>query len=214
MEQTQGIIIRCIRYSETSLIVHWITEDHGRLSTMARGALRNKSAFKGKLDLFNHCLLAFKRSSRSTLHTLQEIQLKNPPGPLSRHLDRFEYACCAAQMVAHCVEEDTPMDGLMELFESYLKGMSQKDTDGLIQTLCFECHLLELLGLAPPWTETRLDGASKDLVLQWMALGSDTLANGCKACDRLNGRALAHYLACLWTDYLGRLPKLRHRMIS
>jgi DNA repair protein RecO (recombination protein O) len=118
MEQTQGIVIRWFRYSDSSLIVHWVTQDHGRLNTMARGALRAKSSFKGKLDLFNQCQLSFKRSRQSTLHTLHEVQLQKHHSALSRQLSRFEQTCYASQLISQCIEEDTPVEGLFELFDA------------------------------------------------------------------------------------------------
>ena len=51
-ETAHGIILRTRPLTETSLIVHWLTADHGRLSTVAKGAKRPKSPFRGKLDLF------------------------------------------------------------------------------------------------------------------------------------------------------------------
>ena len=35
---TRGIIIRLTRLTDSSLIVHWFSEDHGLLKTVAKGA--------------------------------------------------------------------------------------------------------------------------------------------------------------------------------
>ena len=49
---TEAIVIRLTRLTETSLIVHWFTEGHGLVKTVAKGARRTKSPFAGQLDLF------------------------------------------------------------------------------------------------------------------------------------------------------------------
>ena len=49
-EIAQGIILRVRPLTETSLIVHWLTIEHGRISTVAKGAQRPKSGFRGKLE--------------------------------------------------------------------------------------------------------------------------------------------------------------------
>jgi hypothetical protein len=46
---TRAIAIRLTRLTETSLIVHWFTEGHGLIKTVAKGARSPKSAFAGKL---------------------------------------------------------------------------------------------------------------------------------------------------------------------
>jgi DNA repair protein RecO (recombination protein O) len=100
IEETQGIILRTIRYSESSLIVHWLTEDHGRISTMVRGALKPKSSFRGKLDLFYVCQLSFQRSTRSTLHHLREINLKETFERLRHDVEKINQASYVAQLTS------------------------------------------------------------------------------------------------------------------
>ena len=53
--KTRGTLIRRSPLTETSLIVHWCTHDHGIVKTVAKGARRPKSLFAGKLDLFYLC---------------------------------------------------------------------------------------------------------------------------------------------------------------
>ena len=73
MEKSEGIIIRLTKLTETSLIVHWCTRDHGLIKTVAKGGRRAKGAFAGKLDLFFEAELNWVRSRKSELHTLSEI---------------------------------------------------------------------------------------------------------------------------------------------
>ena len=47
-EKANGIILRVRPLTDSSLIVHWLTQEHGRLSTVAKGARRPKSALRGK----------------------------------------------------------------------------------------------------------------------------------------------------------------------
>ena len=51
-ESLNGIVLRRLRFSDSSLIITWLTDTHGRLKTMAKGALRQKSPFAGKLDRY------------------------------------------------------------------------------------------------------------------------------------------------------------------
>ena len=74
-ESASGIILRTRPLTETSLIVHWLTPELGRVATVAKGARRPKSPFAGKLDLFYSADFSFTRSRRSELHTLREAGL-------------------------------------------------------------------------------------------------------------------------------------------
>ena len=61
-ESATGIILRTRPLTETSLIVHWLTPNFGRIATVAKGARRPKSPFAGKLDLFYVADFSFSRS--------------------------------------------------------------------------------------------------------------------------------------------------------
>ncbi|MEI9894387.1 MAG: recombination protein O N-terminal domain-containing protein [Chthoniobacter sp.] len=52
METTAALLLRKTKLTETSLIVTWFTEAHGKIQTVAKGARQPKSRFAGLLDLF------------------------------------------------------------------------------------------------------------------------------------------------------------------
>ena len=100
IQSATGLILRTRPLTETSLIVHWLTPDFGRMATVAKGARRAKSPFLGRLDLFYLADFSFSRSRRSDLHALREVSLRDTqscaspghppvaPGRLCRHVDR------------------------------------------------------------------------------------------------------------------------------
>ena len=76
MEATAAILLRKMPWSETSLIVTWLTERFGTVRTVARGARRPKSEFAGMLDLFYRADIAFSISRSGDLHTLREVSVR------------------------------------------------------------------------------------------------------------------------------------------
>lgn len=209
IEDTQGIILRTIRYSESSLIVHWLTEEHGRISTMVRGALRPKSDFRGKLDLFYLCQLSFQRSTRSTLHSLREINLKETFERLRRDVEKISQASYVAQLTAKSIEEDTPVDGLFELIHGYLTTLNQSKTADLLLTLCFEFRLLQLLGLEPQWRQDRLSNDTKSVMEGW---SKGEFVPDCDSKTSQIHMELFKYLGRFMTYHLGLPPKLRAQL--
>ncbi|MEX1118404.1 MAG: recombination protein O N-terminal domain-containing protein, partial [Terrimicrobiaceae bacterium] len=78
MEHCQAILVRKSRWSESSLLITWVTDAFGTLKTSARGALRAGSPFAGKVDLFHRAEITFTLSKASSLHSLREISLIKP----------------------------------------------------------------------------------------------------------------------------------------
>src|SRR3974390_2915826 len=114
-ETATGLVLRTRPLTETSLIVCWVTHVLGRLATVAKGARRPKSPFRGKLDLFYLADFSFERSRRSELHNLREVSLLNPHPELRRHLRCLEQASYCAQLLEQTTESETPLTGIFEL---------------------------------------------------------------------------------------------------
>src|SRR6059058_3218985 len=108
-ESTTGLVLRTRLLTETSLIVHWLTSDLGRLATVAKGARRPKSPFLGKLDLFYLADISFTRSLRSELHNLREVSLRETHSVLRQDLGYLQQASYAAALIEQTTEADTPM---------------------------------------------------------------------------------------------------------
>ena len=139
-------MLRRTRFSETSLIVTWLTCDYGKIKTLARGALRPKSAFSGGLDLFFETEIAFVRSSRSELHTLREAALRRPFDGLRKELGRVELASYFVELLDLVTEPEHPVPELYDLLRRalvFLEGNSPNRK----AMLHFENELARLLGV-------------------------------------------------------------------
>ena len=97
METTSAILLRKIKLTESSLIITWFTEAHGKLKTVAKGARRPKSPFAGRLDLFFAAEITYAHSRQSELHSLREVVVSD-----SREGLRLQYP--RTQMAAYNVE--------------------------------------------------------------------------------------------------------------
>ena len=146
MNVFSGILLRKIRFSETSLILGWFTDQHGKLKTMVKGALRPKSPFAGKLDLFFDCELLVSFSRKSELHTLREVSVKEPFAAV-----RTSYLkTLAASYFAELVEEVTePEHAVVEIYDLCLRALSYLNTKepDLRAIQFFEFELCRYLGL-------------------------------------------------------------------
>lgn len=146
MEKTSAILINRHRLTETSLIVHWCSAEMGLFKTVAKGALRPKSAFAGRLDLLMGCEVGFVRSRVSDLHVLREVHLEEPRMGLRGSYARVLAATYFCRLVEMVAETETPLGavhGLLELSLGYLNGHEP----GLRLVERFEDRLCLELGL-------------------------------------------------------------------
>ena len=163
IETAVGLVLRTRPLTETSLIVQWLTPDAGRLSTVAKGARRPKSPFRGKLDLFYVADFSFSRSRRSELHTLREVSLRETHSGLRKDLGLLQQASYCAALVEQATETDTPLHRVFEVMTGLLAHLpAQPPTAATI--FSFELKLLTELGLKPDLDKSKLNPGTNALV--------------------------------------------------
>ena len=210
VERAQGIVLRCRPLSETSLIVNWLTLEHGRLATVARGARRSKSAFRGQLDAFYRADFSFARSRRSDLHTLTEVVLSDTHPRIRTDYPRLQAAAYAAQLIEQTTEQETPLPRVFEMFADWL-GQLNHAVASVAQLLGFELRLLDELGLRPDLGQTRLAPAARLLASRLLDdPGGPALAPPGPAAVA----ALNHFLHGFLIHHLGRVPRNRAGVIA
>ncbi len=129
METTAAILLRKRKFSDTSLIVSWCTESLGCIETVAKGALRPKSAFAGKLDLFFEAEIQIARSRKSSLHTLTELTLRNVFAPIRNTYLRTQTASYFTELIELCTERDHCEPELFDLLRRALTYLDSGDPD-------------------------------------------------------------------------------------
>jgi len=148
-ELLNGILLRRIRYSDTSLILTWFTDLHGKIKAMAKGALRQNSAFAGKLDLFFHCDLLISYSSRTELHGLREVSIKTTFERIRTDYLKTSAASYFVELVEKVTELDHPAPEIYRLLLRAL-GYLDKQSPDTRGVLFFESELCKCLGLYTP----------------------------------------------------------------
>lgn len=207
IETATGLVLRTRPLTETSLIVQWLTPELGRLATVAKGARRPKSPFRGKLDLFYLADFSFARSRRSELHTLREVSLRETHSVLRQDLAALQQASYCAALVEQSTETETPLPAVFDLFRGLLKrltgGPAEPET-----IFAFELKLLKELGLQPPAQLNELNAGAQQ-ILRTLTDGEWGLIARLKPSES-QLKALGQFLFGFLMYHLGKVPKGRN----
>jgi DNA repair protein RecO (recombination protein O) len=145
MERFQAIVLRKYRLTETSLIVHWLSSDHGRFKTVAKGALKAKGNPFGSLDLFGEFEVVVQRSGRSDLHTLREARQVPPYIAIPADYETLAMAAYLVELIELATEPEHPfpeLHGLVARVLAHLRGHRPSRR----AVLHFEAELCRILG--------------------------------------------------------------------
>jgi DNA repair protein RecO (recombination protein O) len=124
---TEGIVLQLHPLTDSSLIVTWLTRDHGKLKTVAKAAKRPNSPFAGQIDLFYVATLTYAESKRSELHTLREVKLMAQPERLRKDYNALKVAGKLAEFLGKTLEPEYPDPELYEMCKSYLATLESGD---------------------------------------------------------------------------------------
>jgi len=149
VEKTRAILIRRYRLTETSLIVHWCSPELGLIKTVAKGALRPKSPYAGKLDLFFDAEIEFARSRSSDLHILRELVVEDARFGLRGSYLQTLAASYFVRLLELVAEKDTPIPELHDLLTRALNHVA-KQKPALRAVTYFEKELVDHLGIGQP----------------------------------------------------------------
>lgn len=211
IELARGLVLRRRRLTETSLIVHWLTADLGRLATVAKGALRPKSPFRGKVDLFYLAEFSFVRSGRSELHTLREVSVKEPYPEIRRELGRVQQASYAAALVEQVTETETPLPDIFELVQEFLGALTETSPESHL-VFGFELKLLAELGLDPDLSRSRLTAGAREIVKVLREQDWNTISN--LKMSVAQASELSQFLHGFLVFHLGKIPAGRFAAVK
>jgi len=146
MEQTPAILLRKTPWSETSLIITWLTESYGTLRTVARSARKPASPFAGKLDLFFREDISFSLSSKGTLHSLREAAVVTSFDAGRAGSAGFYLAAYFAELSGMAAPAMHPAPEIFDLLRRGLEHLQEKPaTEKALHH--FERELCRILGV-------------------------------------------------------------------
>ena len=206
-ERTTGLVLRLFPLTETSLVVHWLSPDMGRIATVAKGARRPKSAFQGKLDLFHVAEFSFRRSRRSELHTLREVALKETFPKLRTDVELLDCLARATRLITRATEEQTPLPGEYALLLELVRRLNDGGA-GVFWRTVFEVKLLSIQGLAPDWEQSGLDLGSRAVAAKMTGSDWESLAKLKPSTMQMD--RLAKFVERFIQRHIGRVTGPKH----
>jgi DNA repair protein RecO (recombination protein O) len=121
----EGIVLRNLRYGETSRIATLLTPELGKIGVMAKGARDPKSPFGASLEFLSHGSFVVYHHPGRDLHFLRSGSLEREFRGLLRDSDRFVLASAFAEFLDRVLQGEEPAG---ELFDFALRGFQVLET--------------------------------------------------------------------------------------
>ncbi len=147
--KTDAVILKAMKYRETSKIVTLYTRQFGKVSAVAKGACGVKSKFGAALEPMSYVSVVLYRKENRALQYITQCDIIKPFLDLFSKIEKMSVGMCVVELmdaVMHNEEENSPMFRLLvETLDAV--DSSRKNAQNLF--LFFEIHLASLLGFKP-----------------------------------------------------------------
>ena len=149
MHQTKAILLRRYRFSETSFVIIWLTEECGKVKTTARSAMKQGGGLAGRLDLFSEGEISFTLSKKNDLHSLTEVVASPSWNLLPAHYITLLAASYFSELCDLVLEPLHPAPEIFALLRRALIFLQQQ-TPSRRAVEHFEKELAKALGIYDP----------------------------------------------------------------
>ena len=147
--KTEAIILKGMKYRETSKILTLYTRQYGKVSVIAKGARDPKSKFGSALEPMNYVLTVFYKKDNRDLQLLTQCDLMKSFRGISEDMGRLHAAMAIVELVdavSHAEEQN------VQLFETTVRSLeviNSATKNPLHLLYAFELQLAGILGFQP-----------------------------------------------------------------
>lgn len=123
-EHATALVLRCVDFSESSLVVTLFTREFGKIEALAKGAKRLKNPFDSALDLMSLCRIVFLRKSTEALDLIIEAKLLRRFRCPARQLAPLYAGYYVVELLRDLTARYDPLPELFDLANQTLEGLS------------------------------------------------------------------------------------------
>lgn len=205
-QTTPAIVLRARPYGESDKIVTFLTEDFGKLTGIAKGALRSRRRFVNSLEPFSLVTLRFEDRAHTNLAFISGADLLFGLRQLGSSLERISYASYLVEITDGLISEREENSAVFQHLREGLRHLEEIGSSLRFLTY-YELKLLHLAGYRPALDVCKRCGEARgDAQLgQWYFSPADGGVL-CGACSQIRrevlplGHLAADMLSTLQTD--------------
>ncbi len=147
--KTEAIILKTMKYRDTSKIVTFYTKEYGKLKGIAKGARTAKNKFGSALEPMTFSMLVIYKKEPRDLHLISQCDAIDSFKNLTEDLDRMTTALGVIELVNQVTHDEERNPVLFALLSEILSALNSSSKNYLSYLYAFRLRLASLFGYAP-----------------------------------------------------------------
>ena len=147
--QTRAVVLRSMKYNDTSKIVRMFTEECGKVAVIAKGARSARSPFGSSLEVMGVVDAVFYRKEDRELHFLSRCETVLPLPGIVTDMGRLQSALSIVELTDAVTPPEEPARHMFTALLETLQVVNSATNNHLVALYSFESRVLHLLGFKP-----------------------------------------------------------------
>ncbi|TAL70065.1 MAG: DNA repair protein RecO [Bacteroidetes bacterium] len=145
---TEAIILKSLKYSDSSKILWLFTKDYGKISVIAKGARQTKSKFGAALEPLSVSNIFFYKKSNRELHTLSSAELITDFNNIQNSLESMVCGLMILESLIQSLDENETNNSLYEKLRLSLALLNSNNKNPFSIFSAFQIELAHQLGFS------------------------------------------------------------------
>lgn len=146
---TDAIVLRSMKYRDTSKIVTLYSEKFGKINVLAKGARSAKNKFGASLEPMTHSAVTIYKKEYRDLHLLSKSEIVQPFFKMRMEPDKLAIGLALVELVYLVMHDEEENQHMFALLTDALHALEMSEQQSLNILFAFELKLVKQLGFAP-----------------------------------------------------------------
>ncbi len=147
--KTEAVVLRSMKYRETSRIVTFYTKAFGKVAGIVKGARSPKNIYGSALQPMSHVGLVLYKKEGRDLHAVSQCDLLESYRSLSEELPKMAAGMTIIELVANIAHEEEENEPLFDALLGALSAANRTGRDPVEKLFQFQVRLAGILGFKP-----------------------------------------------------------------
>jgi DNA repair protein RecO (recombination protein O) len=149
LTKTEAIVLKSMKYGDTSKIVSFYSRRFGKLKGIAKGARRSDNKFGSALEPMSYVALVLYKKEHKDLHLISQCDSITTYRGIQEQLEKMSAGFSVLELVDQLAHEEEENASLFGLLEQTLAALNEASRNVSSLPRAFQIRLAALLGYAP-----------------------------------------------------------------
>ena len=151
IQSSRAVVIKTIEYGESSKIVTMLTEEHGKIAFIARGARKSKSAYAAKLQVGQMLDLVYYYKPTRSVQNLKEVSYWNRLENIYQDFEKWGVIIAVCEMVDQLVQEGEVNGEMFSFITALLPWFEEAEVEPKKVFPYIQVRLADMNGIGIQW---------------------------------------------------------------